>query len=531
MAYLCTVMNVPLRKISLLVVLSLTAIFAYQVWWLVGLYHTRLAETKERIEAAMTTADVREMLVRVSQLQDEGDQHGDVQVSAGYQLDGTTVFQTTTNHRSLVGVSSGGGRLHNVEVTMSGDSTSVTTIRSSAMRPDTMSEAEGNALLQSMADGLDNFSVYLQRAMHSGIGEFRQADIAVFDSILCHQLEAAGLLRPHRTEFVQYTDSMLTREAVVASVQTVGYHPSERALTYSYFADIPHLIQYRLTMEPVTDVVLRQMAGILGTSLFILLVLALAFVYLIRTLLRMRTLDEMKTDFTNNITHELKTPIAVAYAANDALLNFNAAADGERARQYLTISQLQLQRLGGMVEQILSMSMERRRTLTLRREDIAVRELAERLMDDFRLKADKPVDISYEEEPAGVTVCADRAHLYNMLGNLLDNAVKYSADRAIIYIRCRRTEAGVEISVADRGIGIPADKLPYVFDRFYRVPSGNLHDVKGYGLGLFYVRQLMEKHGGTVTAQSEVGKGSTFTLSLSSLSPGPSPIGRGGQTT
>ncbi len=507
-------MNVPLKKILLLVVLSLTCIFAYQVWWLVGLYHTRVAETKDRIEVAMTTADVREMLVRVSRLQDEGDLHGDVQVSAGYQLDGTTVFQTTTNHRSIVGVSSNSGKHHDVEVTMSEDSASVTTIRSSSMKPDTMSEAEGNALLQSMADGLDNLSVYLQRAMHSGIGEFQQADIAVYDSILCHQLDAAGLLRPHRTEFVQYADSMLTQESVVASIQTVGYEPSKKARTYSYFADLPHLIQYRVTMEPVKSVVLRQMAGILGTSLVTLLVLAFAFVYLIRTMLRMRTLEEMKTDFTNNMTHELKTPIAIAYAANDALLNFNMTEHPQKAHDYLNISQEQLQRLGGMVEQILSMSMERRKTLTLHKEDLRLKEVLEPMVCQYKLKSDKPTTITLDITPPDLHLIADRSHFCNMLGNLIDNAVKYSTGSADISIACRETREGLEVAVSDHGMGIPADKLPYVFDRFYRVPQGNHHDVKGYGLGLYYVKSLMEKHGGTVRVTSEVGKGSTFTLSF-----------------
>lgn len=505
-------MNMDLKKLILLVAVSLAAIFAYQVYWLRGLYQTRLAETDDRIEAAMATADVREMLLRVSLLEDDDEVQGDVRVSAGYQTDGTAVFQTIANNRSYVGVASDGAGQHDVEVTMNTDTTTVTTIRTRPMQPDTLSPAEGNRLLRSMADGVDNLSHYLQRAMHSGIGVFRRPDVAAYDTIFCRQLQAAGLLRPHLTEFVQYTDSTLRTDSVVASIGTVGYRPSARARTYSYFADIPNLIQYRVTMEPVTAIVLRQMAGILGTSLAILAVLVGVFAILLRTLMHMRSLDEMKTDFTNNMTHELKTPIAIAYAANDALLNFPADAQPQRTRDYLRIGQEQLQHLSGLVEQILSMSMERHKTVQLHPEPVAVADMVEKLTEEFRLKADRPLTITYEEEPQGLTVMADRTHLYLMLGNLVDNAIKYSVGEATIYIRCRRQGREAQLSVTDRGIGIPRDKLPLIFDRFYRVPRGNLHAVKGYGLGLFYVRSLMQRFGGTVTAESQVGRGSTFTL-------------------
>ena len=131
---------------------------------------------------------------------------------------------------------------------------------------------------------------------------------------------------------------------------------------YNYSFDINTSQSYRLIMEPAGTLVLRQMSGILTTSFVILIVLAFSFWFLIRTILKQKTLEEMKSDFTNNITHELKTPIAVAYAANDALLNFNQAEEKAQRDKYLRICQEQLQRLSGLVEQILSMSMERRRT-------------------------------------------------------------------------------------------------------------------------------------------------------------------------
>ena len=228
---------------------------------------------------------------------------------------------------------------------------------------------------------------------------------------------------------------------------------------------------------------------------------------------------QRREDFVGAFTHELKTPIAVAYAANDALLNFNQAEEKTQRDKYLRICQEQLQRLSGLVEQILSMSMERRKTFRLHPEVLSMADILEPLIEQHKLKSEKPVHILTKIEPAGLTLTADRTHFSNIISNLIDNAIKYSYEEAEISICCRQitsSEQGdcVEISISDRGIGIAPEKQKHIFDKFYRVPTGNLHDVKGYGLGLFYVKTMTEKHGGSVSVKSEPGKGSTFTVRL-----------------
>ena len=289
---------------------------------------------------------------------------------------------------------------------------------------------------------------------------------------------------------------------------TKGYTPSKNARQYVY--DWTDYGRYELTIEPTTGLVWREMAGILTASGLIVLLLGLAFYFLIRTIIRQRTLDEMKTDFTNNITHELKTPIAVAYAANDALLNFGEQADETKRHHYLTLCRQQLERLSGMVEQILSMSMERRRQFKLNIETVPVAELLQPIIEQQQLKADKPVSITTRIEPDDLTVQADRAHLSNILNNLIDNAVKYSTGEAHVEV----TATSSAISVTDHGMGIAADKLPHIYDKFYRIPTGDLHDVKGYGLGLFYVKTMVEKHGWSIDVSSTKGMGTSFTILL-----------------
>ena len=370
-------------------------------------------------------------------------------------------------------------------------------------------------------NSITNMAAYIQRGMHSGLDIFIEPSFATYDSLLNVHLREMDIDIRYRLQYLYsgydaydrwlYTDTLATGG-------TPGYIPGPDAVSYQYaFSSSEHDV-YRLTTEPLGNLVLRQMAGILTTSLVILLILGFSFWYLIRTILRQKTLEEMKSDFTNNITHELKTPIAVAYAATDALLNFHQADDPGKRERYLRICQEQLGRLGGLVEQILSMSMERRKTFRLRLEEVRLADLLPSLIELHKLKADKPVHVTLDIVPEDLTVTADRTHLANIVSNLLDNAVKYSRDRADITVRCRRTETDgrtwAEINVADHGIGIARDRQPHVFDKFYRVPTGNLHEVKGYGLGLFYVKTMVEKHGGTVEVKSEPGKGSEFIVRI-----------------
>jgi len=158
--------------------------------------------------------------------------------------------------------------------------------------------------------------------------------------------------------------------------------------------------------------------------------------------------------------------------------------------------------------------MERRKTFRLHPEEINLKELITPLMEQHQLKADKPVHIELDIQPETLVIVADRTHFSNIISNLIDNAVKYSKEEAELSISCRQTGGTVTVSVTDRGIGIPLDKQKHIFDKFYRVPTGNLHNIKGYGLGLFYVKSMVEKHGGTITVKSEPDKGSTFTITL-----------------
>lgn len=260
---------------------------------------------------------------------------------------------------------------------------------------------------------------------------------------------------------------------------------------------------------------LGGMAGIIISSVLIVVLIAALFAYLVRTLFRFKSVERMRLDLTHNVTHELKTPIAVAYAAGDSLLNFEQmASDPAVRREYIGIMQRELRRLAAMVDRILRMSLEESEEFALTVEECDVAETVAEAVRDHGTAAAKRVTVETDVE-ACLAVRADRFHLVNALGNLVDNAVKYSGDEVHITVRAAAEGGNVVFEVEDDGIGMARGETERVFDKFYRIPTGNLHAVKGFGLGLYYVRTVAERHGGSVRAESAgAGRGSKFYIIL-----------------
>ena len=229
--------------------------------------------------------------------------------------------------------------------------------------------------------------------------------------------------------------------------------------------------------------------------------------YLLHWVGRLRTIEQMKDDFTHNMTHELKTPVAVAYSAADSMLRYYDQSDEARNKQFLKIIIQRLSFLSGMIENILSMSLERFKTMKLCIENVDVKPIVEEVAGMIELKADKPMKIDIDI-PHNLSVIADSLHFGNVISNLIDNAVKYSGDTVDINIKADNTS----IVIADNGIGIDKDNLPYIFDKFYRVTSGDRYEVGGYGLGLFYVKQIVELLGWSIDVTSKLGVGTKFTI-------------------
>ena len=481
------IMKLSLKHIVILVIVALTIIFAYQAYWLTGLYGTMQSKIKNDIKEAVRLSDYDEVFHRIAILRKEKERkHGRMDINV--EVNAKDHSATVTNKSHLK------------------DHTEESKYATSTEIPD----IDFSSMLRN-PKGILQFEVYMQQGLHSGLDLMKNINIGYFNKLLNRRLDSLGINSPHRLLYIHYykkDGEKKFKENTIASFGESNYKYTD---TLKLSINPEHTYSYVLLLPPTTTVVLRQMSGILATSLIILIILIFVFCYLIHTIMKQKTLDEMKSDFTNNMTHELKTPIAVAYAANDVLLNFDCINDAQKTKKYLSITQKELKRLSYLVEQILSMSMEKRQGMSLKIEDVNVMMVVLHLVSQQKLKADKPVDITIDIKK-DLTIKTDKLHFSNIISNLLDNAVKYSKEKAVIKITANHYNDFIEIDITDHGIGIERDKQKYIFDKFYRVPHGNVQNVKGYGLGLYYVRSIMDKFHGSIDVESEPSKGTTFKL-------------------
>ena len=284
-----------------------------------------------------------------------------------------------------------------------------------------------------------------------------------------------------------------------------------RSMTTEIPIDDDGQYKLRLVIEMPFDVLASRMWGLIASSVAIVILLSGLLIYMVRTMFRQKTLEEMRRDFTHNITHELKTPISVAVTATDALRNFSADADPDRRSRYLEIVETQLTQLSTMVEHILSVSVEGRE-YKYNPTVVYLQEIISGLTQGAGMNTGKkPVfNIDCAEH---IKILADEFHIKNLLATVIDNAVKYASD-PVVGIRVFNKDNEVTIEIEDNGCGIAKEHLSHVFEKFYRVPTGDIHTVRGYGLGLYYAKQVAELHKGTISMNSRVGKGTTVTIKL-----------------
>ena len=261
--------------------------------------------------------------------------------------------------------------------------------------------------------------------------------------------------------------------------------------------------------------IIKQMWPAVLASLFLILVTIFSFIYILSTIFRQKKLSEIKNDFINNMTHELKTPITTVSLAIEALKDFNVLDSKDQTDKYLNIAAGENKRLSLLVDRILKVAAYQREELKLNLELIDLHSVIKDVVNNIDVQVNKMdgiIKIDLEAETSIYMI--DKIHFSNMIYNLLDNAIKYSELKPEIKITSINKENGIVICVEDKGIGISKSHQNKIFDRFYRVPTGNIHKVKGHGLGLSYVKEIAEMHGGKISVSSEPGDGSSFSIFL-----------------
>ena len=247
----------------------------------------------------------------------------------------------------------------------------------------------------------------------------------------------------------------------------------------------------------------------------IILLVMVFFAYSLVIIFRQKKLSEVKNDFINNMTHELKTPISTISLSSEMLMRMPNGDDFNKIKRYAGIIYDENKRLEHQVERVLNVAKLDKDKLVLNKEKINIEEILVQLSDNFKLIENKKgSEILLEIGDVSHEITADPVHITNVIHNLTDNALKYSGENANIKISTSRSKKELVIHFVDQGIGIKKEHLKSIFDKFYRVPTGNIHNVKGYGLGLYYVKLIVESHQGSILVQSTINKGSTFTIKL-----------------
>jgi signal transduction histidine kinase len=461
------------KTISATFIIVIAVIFGCNVYYLVSLYNSIRSNVERDVMTALADADIDDLMYRAGRAQ---------ALASNVQMQEEVEEKQAPRKAEATTYRDENGQLISVRTEADG-----TVIEERAML------SENSSYSNQMVDAMS-------RQFHVIMDKYIPYDMEVMDSVLYNQLS---------NRFI-YPD-FLCVEVVNSNDSVICGNPKlngESGLdSFSFNINPDEGIYYKAYMTPLTRHILSQMFGIIITVFLLMIAFSLAFWYLFRTVSRLRTIEEMKDDFVSNMTHELKTPIAIAYSANDALLNYDTSNDPDKKTKYLTIANKQLKRLGELVENILAMSMERRKTMKFRPEDIQLREFVEEIAAAQRMRGDKDITINVNVAD-NIVVEADTTHLANVLNNLIDNAIKYSDESVEISISCDNNE----LSVRDNGIGIPSKSIPYLFNKFYRVPHGNQQDVRGYGIGLYYVKSILDKMGWVIEVKSTEGKGSVFII-------------------
>ena len=339
---------------------------------------------------------------------------------------------------------------------------------------------------------------------------YERLDRQTLDTLLKKELHNRGITIPY-----QY--GVKNGSNMIFSSFAVNYNPellkkSHKMLLFPN--DLQPQSHFLYVYFPNTQgFILRNMWTVFGSSILLILMIGSVFYSSVSTMLKQKKLADIKNDFINNMTHEFKTPISTISLAVEVMKDNEVKKDSSKMSRYLNIIQDENRRLGSQVEKVLQMALLDKGEVKLRLGEVDVHETIEQVLTNLSVQIEqKNGVVNLELEAENPAIEADEVHLTNIIYNLLDNANKYSPENPEITIRTENVGNSLKISILDKGIGMTKEQIIRIFERFYRVPTGNLHDVKGFGLGLSYVKKMVESHNGQISVESKLGEGSKFEI-------------------
>lgn len=362
-------------------------------------------------------------------------------------------------------------------------------------------------------------SLIAQDVMESMMNKYRylpienRIDVVVLDSLITTELKTRGIQ-------TNYEFGIFSPARNFMPIQKSGKYPKELlndGFTIAMFpSDVIRNPDFLMLYFPNEKrFLITQLWRTLSVSLAFVIIIILSFAYTLMTILKQKKVSEMKNDFINNMTHEIKTPISTIALACEALGDKDIIKSETLYQNYINVINEENTRLGSLTERILQSAKLEKGEIILKKEEVDIHEIIKEAANNILLQVEKKGGRIIKRLVAESNVLfVDRVHISNVLFNLLDNANKYSIESPVIEIATENSYSGLLISVKDNGPGISKSNQKKIFEKLYRIPTGNLHNVKGFGLGLSYVKAIVEQHGGKITLESELNKGTKFIIFL-----------------
>lgn len=367
------------------------------------------------------------------------------------------------------------------------------------------------AALAGNATSMENLLAEYQR---SGEPLKNRLDRKWIDSLLRSELQGRNINVPFNYDVTNANGDSLIFTSAADVANKPKFTPDNTYETAIFTKDVvndPGKI--KLSFPQKNSFVLGRMKASMATTAGLVFVLIFCFAYTLITIIRQKKISEMKTDFINNMTHEFKTPVSTIMIASESLRDPEINADKSRITRLANIIYEENARLGNHIERVLNVARIDKNDFKLENKPVNINDLIAIVLDSMELKLQKcDAEITLELSAENPVIIADELHFSNVLYNLIDNAIKYSEDKPHITISSFNKSGQVVIKVADEGIGMSRDQQTKIFEQFYRIPTGNVHNVKGFGLGLSYVNTIVKRLNGSISVRSEKDKGSEFEL-------------------
>ena len=503
--------------ISVLMTISMIVFVTLQLYWIKELYSALNQDFSNKVYSALESSALKAQEMEAEKYLNIDNKNFGKTVVDSSNLPTQTYIQQNSDsaNRTTITFQKSIVESQNFPISSKGDSLQLTKLYTDEGILKIKKNNSAEPLTAQLSKDISNNTYALRQFVKlsaSSLPIEKRVDVATLDSVLSKELKLNGL----NTKFGFAV--MDKKNAMTKVLNDIYIDQKEKSnYTYPLFTDSKERTLYTLSLVfPRKDYSLAKnnLPMLLGTFMSLLTILGI-YIISINYMMRQKKIADVKTDFINNMSHEFKTPLATISVATDSLANDKIATNPEKVKYYSGLIKQENLRMKKQVENVLNMSKLERNEVQLFLKETDVRSLIKEISESFGLiVAQRNGTLTQEFNTSKYTFKIDEFHISNALVNLLDNANKYSPDAPQIKVKTRNEGNFYVVEISDKGMGMDMDNKARIFEKFFREETGNIHNVKGQGLGLSYVKKIVELHKGQILVESQKGKGSTFTIKL-----------------